>query len=287
MMKPENIPFDAYMENLIQHMIQNNQKSSADIYIGAWKRMRLCFGNTPILLSDVNPEWVSFFKAYLMKSGLSANTVNTYLNMLRIVYKKAALASNMENKPRPFLHAQLTVKKEYREASVAGIIKRMSHIRLDENQYLCFSRDLILFSLMAGKMSFRDMAFLKKTDICRGYLHYTRSRSGCQYTVLLTPAMKSIIHTYQGQSIYLFPIIHHPDKEVYRQYRSGLRKYNIHLNKLAVILNIQTPLGKINTLEKNIEQRPHSRVRNTSGFQSGIIVKSLNTLSALDFTSHI
>jgi hypothetical protein len=285
MVELRKLNFDSYMENLIRGLILEGKISSVDVFTGALKRMRLYLDSKPLKLSEVTSEWVLNFRDYLMSCGLSTNTVNTYLNVLRNVYKRAMAVSGMDYFQHPFQKAILAAETNHNEVPVVTIIKRMRLLHLDGYQYLCFSRDLFLFSQMAGKMSFMDMAFLKKKDVQMGYLHFTRSRSGCQYTVLLTPAMKAIIHTYQGQGIYLFPIIQHPDKDLYQQYRSGLRKYHIHLNKLAAILNIQTPLSKIHTLEKNVEQRLHPRIRNnqplSNGFQPGLLVDSRNTLSVL------
>jgi hypothetical protein len=241
----KTIRFDLYMEETIQRLMLESKTSSADIFTGAFKRMHLCFGNRPIYLSEITATWVFEFRTYLTSCNLSANTINTYLNVTRNVYKRAIQTSHLKDHQHPFQHTSITVEPLHHETPAAGLLKRMRHLRLDGHQHLCFSRDLFLFSQMAGKMSFRDMAFLKKKDVQMGYLHFTRSRSGCQYTVLLTPAMKAIIHTYQGQGIYLFPIIRQPDKDLYQQYRSGLRKYNIHLNKLAKLLDTQMSLNTL------------------------------------------
>jgi hypothetical protein len=264
MMKQETLRFDTYMEDLIQGLMLEDKTSSADVFAGALKRMHLCFGNKPVKLSSVTPEWVFHFRDYLMNDGLSRNTVNTYLNVLRNVYKRAMAASGMDYFQHPFRKAMIAEKQGHHTIQSTGILKRMRHLRLDGYPFLCFSRDLFLFSQMAGKMSFMDMAFLKKKDVQMGNLHFTRRRSGCQYTVLLTPAMKTIIHTYQGHGIFLFPIIQHPDKNLYQQYRSGLRKYNIHLNRLAELLDRQVQPKAPCLVEKETYHRGHFQINRTN-----------------------
>jgi len=237
------IVFDSYMENLIRDFALNGKKSSAETYDGALKRMRQCFGEQNILLSDINRSWVLKFRDYLIESGLSMNSVNTYLGVMRNVYRRVIITYNLKQLGHPFGKVFLTIRRPPREIPGIDLLNKIRQARLDDYEYLDFSRDLFLFSYYAGGMSFRDMALLKKTDIHNGRLHFIRSRSGGEQVVLLTGPMKAILHAHQGNGIYLFPIICRPDKDLYQQYRSGLRKYNLHLRKLADLLHIQVPLN--------------------------------------------
>jgi hypothetical protein len=236
--------FDSYMDDLIRDLVLNGKKSSAETYSGALKRMRQCFGSQTILLSEVSREWVLDFKAYLMRSALSTNSINTYLSVVRNAYNRALLDFGVENTCYPFESVFLTIEKPHRVVPGMEVLNKMRCARLEDDlEYLSFSRDLFLFSYYAGGMSFRDMALLKKNNLRKGSLHFRRSRSGSEHVVLLTEPMKAILHAHRGLGVYLFPIIQQPDEELYRQYRSGLRKYNIHICKLADLLNIHVSLN--------------------------------------------
>jgi hypothetical protein len=237
------IIFDSYMEDIIRDLVLDGRKSSAETYDSALKQMRHCFGNRVLRLSEVNRKWVLDFRAYLLDSALSTNSVNTYLGVVRNVYNRAVLASGVEIARYPFEDVFLAVERVHREVPGMEILDKMRRVRLDDQEYLGFSRDLFLFSHYAGGMSFRDMSLLKKKDLRKGRLHFTRSRSGCEYIVLLTAPMTAILRTYKGSGVYLFPIIRRVDKDPYQQYRSGLRKYNIHIRKLADLLDIHVPLN--------------------------------------------
>jgi len=237
------IIFDSYMENLIRELIQEGKKSSAETYDGALKRLRQCFGEKGVLLSEVTREWVLRFRKYLTENGLSTNSVNTYLSLVRSVYHQALATYGIERPKYPFENVFMAVKRKPRARPSMDVLNKMQYAEFNNQEYLAFSRDLFLFSYYAGGMSFRDMALIKKKDIYDGQLHFTRSRSGSEQTVPLTKPMKAIIQAYEGNGMYLFSIIRWPEKDLYQQYRSGLRKYNIHIQKLAILLNIKEPLN--------------------------------------------
>jgi site-specific recombinase XerD len=243
MTKATPIIFDSYVENLIRELIQEGKKSSAETYDGALKRVRQCFGEKGVLLSEVTREWVLKFRKYLIESKLSTNSINTYLSLIRSAYHQAVAIYGLYCSQYPFENVFITVKRKPRERPSIDILNKMQHAEFKNQEYLSFSRDLFLFSYYAGGMSFRDMALVKKKDIYDGQLHFTRSRSGSEQAVLLTKPMKAIIQAYEGNGIYLFPIICWSEKDLYQQYRSGLRKYNIHIQKLAGLLNIKEPLN--------------------------------------------
>jgi putative intracellular protease/amidase len=254
---PNTIFLDCYMENLIKELIQKEKKSSAEIYDSALKQMRMCFGKQGIPLSKVIPQWVRKLKKHLINNGLSANSVNTYLGAIRSTYNRAVLTYDVRCVcRRPFEGAILITKQPDKVVPGMDILNRIRFAQLDDHQaYLKFSRDLFLFSYYAGGMSFRDMAFLEKKNIQKGYLYFRRSRSGSEYVVFITEPMKAIIRDYQGFGTYLFPIILKPDIDLYKQYRSNLRKYNIHLCKLAILLRIKMPLNTPMMFDKKIENK--------------------------------
>jgi hypothetical protein len=237
------ISFDSCMKKLIQDQIQNGKNSSAETYNAIFKRVHWCFGDQEICFTDINKNWVLTFKSYLIKSSLSANTINTYLAFTRNVYNRILTLYDIERSRSPFQKVAIvkkTVPKKIPDISLFFILR---HSKLVDQEYLMFSRDLFLFSYYAGGMSFRDMALLKKESLIKGCLHYKKGRSGSKKVVRLTSDMKKIINDYQVTgSSYVFPIIKNPKLDIYQQYRSGLRKYNLHLKKLASLLHINTPL---------------------------------------------
>jgi site-specific recombinase XerD len=239
-----DIIFDHYMEQRIQALILEGKMSSAEMYDGALKRIYQCFGKKEVPLSDVTQEWVQKLKKNLTDRNLSANSINTYLYLIRNMYHRVFAAYGIiKQSEDPFKKVFLTVRRKPREPLSIDILNKIQQAKLKEHEYLIFSRDLFLFSYYAGGMSFMDMASVKKTDIYDGELHFTRSRSRSEISVPFTKPMKIIINTYRDNSIYLLPIICSPEKDFYQQYKSGLQKYNVHIKRLAEVLNIDVPLS--------------------------------------------
>jgi site-specific recombinase XerD len=234
--------FDLYMEDMIQKMILEDKKSSAEAYDAALKRIRRYFGGQPIPLSKVNRFWAQHFQKNLYQDLSKENTIRTYISLTRSVYNRVVKENGLTVSGNPFrkcMPPHVPVSKFVADIQVLHV---MRHAMLQDWPYLCFSRDLFLFSYYAGGMSFRDMALLKAKDIRGKYVYFKRSRNGCDYKALVTNEMKDIMEHYPGRGPYVFPIITQPDKDLYKQYRSGLRKYNIHLYKLARLLQIDVPL---------------------------------------------
>jgi site-specific recombinase XerD len=232
---------DLYMEDLIRRMILDGKKSSAETYDAALKRIRRYFGNRPIPLSKVNRFWVQFFQHHLNQDFSSENSVMTYMSVVRSVYNRMMKEYELTVSGNPFGKLPPRIKAP-KPVTDIQVLHAISHARLEEMSYLYFSRDLFLFSYYAGGMSFQDMALLKKKDIQGDYLSFRRSRSGCECKVFVTGGMRNIMERYPGQGIYLFPVIIQSNKDLYKQYRSGLRKYNMHIEKLALMLQIKVPL---------------------------------------------
>jgi len=235
--------FDVYIEDMIRELQVKGKYSSAETFDAALKRIRHCFGYESIPFSRVDKEWVVSFRTYLKDNTLSTNSVNTYMSIARNAYNRIQTTFETECSCYPFEHSLLPPVSASREKPAIDILRKIRCSRLDGVEYLAFSRDLFLFSYYAGGMSFRDMAMLKKSSIKDGCMSFKRGRSGGGRTILLNAPMRKIIQTYSCPGLYLFPVILDPHKDLYKQYRSGLRKYNIHLRKLAEVLRLEVPLN--------------------------------------------
>jgi site-specific recombinase XerD len=243
MVNTTNIIFDHCIECQIKNLIQEGKMSSAEMYDGALKRVYKCFGKKEVPLSDVTQEWVQKLKKSLTDRDLSANSVNTYLYLIRNIYRRILVTYSISQTEDPFKNIFMPVRRKPKEPISMDLLNIIQQAKLKGHEDLIFSRDLFLFSYYAGGMYFKDMAFVKKTDIYNGELHFTRSHSKSEISVPFTKPMKIIINTYRNDSIYLLPIICSPEKDLYQQYKSELRKYNTHIKKLAKVLNIRIPLS--------------------------------------------
>ncbi|MDH6534293.1 hypothetical protein D0T51_06210 [Parabacteroides sp. 52] len=111
---------------------------------------------------------------------------------------------------------------------------------------LVMAQSLFLFSFLSRGMSFVDMAYLKKTDIHDGVIHYFRKKTRQMLEVKITPIMNQIIKNFEQDTKdtpYVFPIIREKGKPARLQYESGLRLQNKRLKQLAGICGIRKKLS--------------------------------------------
>lgn len=95
-------------------------------------------------------------------------------------------------------------------------------------------------------MPFVDLAFLRKEQVCDGYLVYHRHKTGKRIRLRLNKRMLEIIHDHSvPEGTYLFPILGYPadSRQAHTQYRQGLNRYNRLLRILAAKAGIKEPLS--------------------------------------------
>ena len=105
---------------------------------------------------------------------------------------------------------------------------------------------MFLFCCHARGMCFIDMANLKKGDLRGETIRYRRPKTGQTIELRVLPAMRRIIDWFAphtADSIYLFPVIADPGKDIALQYASGLRLQNQRLKKIAALCGIDKRLS--------------------------------------------
>jgi hypothetical protein len=98
-----------------------------------------------------------------------------------------------------------------------------------------------LFCFHARGMAFIDLAFLKKSTICDGYIHYSRQKTGKFLSVKINSCMQKILGYFSSMvtdSPYLFPIIHPAKGNERKQYETALALQNRRLKILGRIAGI-------------------------------------------------
>lgn len=205
-------------------------------------------------------ERMVHYQDWLWAHGVSRNSSSCYLRSLQSLYNKAAglgLTSGT-----PFAAVYTGVDKTRKRAIREEEVKRMysAHIatelvRKGKNpagkpfarivQQLEFARDLFLFCFSARGMAFVDLAYLRPSDVCKGYIRYSRRKTRQAIVVKVEPMMQAVIHKYAvSGGPYLFPFLCATrPQDAYMQYRKALRWYNGWLRQLSLLLDIEVPLS--------------------------------------------
>lgn len=169
------------------------------------------------------------------------NSVSFYNRILRAVYNRA-VEKEMTAQRYPFKHVYTGVDKTVKRAVSLAAIRQIKELDLLSKPSLDFARDMFLFSFYTRGMSFIDMAFLKKKNLCGGILSYRRRKTGQQLFIRWEESMQEIVDKYPAnENGYLLPIIKSPGRERL-QYRNALRLVNNKLKAISEAAGLQTKL---------------------------------------------
>ncbi len=206
---------------------------------GTFIRHALHSGSEDIPFFKVGPELIVEYEHWLIARGVVRNSTSFYMRNLRSIFNKA-VAHGAAKPGNPFRDVYTGIDRTRKRAAGEELIMKLLNMDLHRSPALSLARDLFVFSFCTRGMAFVDIAYLRKSDICDGYISYVRRKTGQRLTVALEPCMERIILRYRGAasgSPYVFPVIMSTDPQTaYEQYRIALNYHNRKLKRLAAML---------------------------------------------------
>lgn len=214
-------------------------------------KARICF-------EDITESWLNGYKAYMLKQGNSATTVQMYLRNLRTIFNIAIKQGYISDKHYPFKSYTIGTSAKSKSVLYATDLKKLWDYQcttLRERR----AKDFFFFLYLCNGMNFKDAAYLKFKDIKGDTLSFVREKTkntntiaDKQITVYIHDEIRNIINTWGNKSgkpdDYIFPILNGrvtaADKEKRRkkiqcQINDNLKAIGIKLGiEENVILNI-------------------------------------------------
>ena len=229
------------MQGIILQLKQLGRERTSETYTATLRSFMSFRDGEDIPLDSISADLMERYEAWLKSRGVSMNTVSFYMRILRAVYNRA-VEKDLTEQRRPFRHVYTGLEKTAKRAVPVKVIKALKDLDLSLKPSLDFARDLFLFSFYTRGMSFVDMAYLKRSDLCNGILTYRRRKTGQLLTIKWEKCMEEIIskHTIPT-SDYMLPVITSND-DTRRQYENALHLVNSRLKKLSEMLHLQRPL---------------------------------------------
>lgn len=204
--------------------------------------LRFCGGHGDLRFSEIRPELIREYEAWLNEQGLVPNTTSFYMRNLRAIYNRA-VEQGLTADLSPFRHVYTGIGKTVKRAVPVQVIRRIKNFDLSSDHALQRSRDLFMFSFYTRGMPFVDMACLKKTDLSNGVLAYRRKKTGQRLYIKWEKPMQDIVDRYHdASSPYLLPIITTPGKGERRQYLNAIHLVNRHLRVIGDMAGSPIPL---------------------------------------------
>jgi integrase len=162
---------------------------------------------------------------------------------LRAVYNRARNEGiEGTSSDSPFNKVSFGAVRTAKRAIDEESIKQIVHANIGLDPRMDLARDLFLFSFYARGMSFIDMACLERKNIIDDVIYYKRRKTNQPMRVKLVPQLQALLDKYHSDSRYVLLILHSGDRNLYSQYRTGLRKFNNSLKQLSCILNMNVPI---------------------------------------------
>lgn len=231
-----------FMETLIDSLKQNGNIRTSETYKATLNSFRKFRQDKDIMLDSITPDIMEAYEAWHKSHGVTPNTISFYTRILRAVYNRAIEQEIIESR-NPFRHVYTGVEKTVKRALPLPIIKKINTLDLSLAPSLDFARDMFMLSFYLRGMSFIDMAYLRKADLCNGHVSYRRRKTGQLLFIEWTSDMQLILDKYpENESEYLLPIIRVRSEKERTIYRNVSCKINRNLRQVASMLNLNLRL---------------------------------------------
>ena len=190
----------------------------------------------------INPLFTLSYETWMRNQHMCRNTTSFYMRILRSVYNKAVTEGITANR-HPFCNVYTGVDKTTKRALTRSDMARIKQTNLRQSPSIEFARDMFILSFYLRGISPIDLSYLRKTDICQGYIYYSRSKTGQQMQIRIVPDIQRILDKYSDtHTQYHLPLIKREDGTEQKQYRNSTQAINRNLKKLAERLQLSSPL---------------------------------------------
>ncbi len=238
----QHMSFFRFMETVIARLRKLGKRRTAETYTTALNSFRRFYDGDDIRFDEIDSELMEEYEAHLTGKGLIPNSTSFHMRILRAVYNRAT-DKGLTDDRRPFRHVYTGVDKTTKRAINLNALKKIKSVNLGKFPKADYARDIFMLSFFLRGMSFIDMAYLKKSDLCNGQLTYRRRKTGQLLTVKWRPEMQAILNKYQpDNSPYLLPIITSATTSTYNQYRTKQYLVNTGLKTVALHIGLNMPL---------------------------------------------
>ena len=194
------------------------------------------FMNGRLPLRCLTPDLVADFCRHLARRGVTDNTVREYLRSLRSLVNRC-IKCRMPLRADLFSGVSTSPVSTDRVSLSECDLRRICAAQVKPGGKDERTRDLAVFSYLAGGIPFADLARLKTANYDAGThsLTYRRHKTGIAVRVHLTAEARRIwLRHGDGSSLYHFGLIESPEQEMAeKEYANALAAYNRRLRCLT------------------------------------------------------
>ncbi len=246
MLQGKRHSFFQYTETIIAALRKSNRIGTARSYQGVLSVLRSFIHGKELSFTDITFSFLHSFEVEHLSKGNGINGLAVYMRTIRAIYNKAIKEGIAEVGWYPFIAYKIkhapTAKRALGRPQVTKIIACI----LPEAHPCFHARNYFIASYLLYGLNFADLAYLKKTDVANGRVHYRRKKTGKLYDIKVTENLQHILSHYitaYPEREYIFPVINRSTPEGQEKDIQWARKrYNKRLKDLAALCGIDTPL---------------------------------------------
>jgi integrase len=238
--------FKKFAQDLINKMLATNNTGNALVYKTATNRF-LNFYGKDIMFDEIDYKLLEKFRHHLQLQGLKQNSISNYFRTIRAIFNKAIKHKIVDRSYYPFYDISIKSQRTANRTISREDIKRLKTLSLNHNTQCYKTLNYFMLSFYLRGMSFTDMAYLKRSNIINGRLHYTRRKTHKRYTIKLFTQAESIINNlHQIDDNYLLPVLTNDIIEdsidAKRIIKQWIKTTNKYLNRLSLELQCEAKI---------------------------------------------
>lgn len=242
---------NAALQNKIDEFKENGQVNSYYRCRSTLKSIER-FAGSDITFASVSVEWLNRCEKFWRNEGKSVTTINIYLKTLKNVINDAKRNGMIKEAQYPFGRGRYEIPsgKGRKLALTLEQIKKI--ITYDQgSETVSKYRDIWFFSYLCNGINFRDLLFLKFSNIVNGEICFVRSKTAHTSTrvreirAILTPEMEEIIQRWGNPDTgnpdtYLFKFVKDIKDEftISNLVRNITHRCNVALEKIAKAVGV-------------------------------------------------
>lgn len=201
------------MQEKIDSLFRNNQINSYYSYRSALHALERYAGKE-IKFASINVKWLRACEAFWLNEGLSYSSMSFYFRNLKCVINKAIQDNILPESAYPFGVGKYEIPRgnSRKLALTKKDIKRIVDYKCPDST-VRRNRDLWFFSYLCNGINFKDMIFLRYSDIKNGEVCFLRDKTARStghsklIHATITPEMSAIIKEWgnKDKAGFIFP----------------------------------------------------------------------------------
>lgn len=262
--KAGNVNFMEFLEIRIKELKAKDRFGSARNSEGTLDILKKFKSNlSKLQFPDIDLKFMEDLEFFLKNKGYKNSSIGIIMRDIRgtlneainrgIGCKESYPFSCIYGAHKAYKISKLETKSRKRFISNA-FLKKMYDTNFDE-PHLNWAKNLFLFSFFSSGINFKDMAFLKasniksrldKNDVAREYIEFLRSKTHERIEVPVTTQVKELLNwfktNYPRKKNFLLPIITNfnlKGEELNYHIISRRKRFNMHLKTIAT--NLEFP----------------------------------------------